>query len=372
VASQGSICQLRDRSRKLQWWWRQVTMIPKYSIVCPAYNVETYIDATIQSILAQTEPGWELIIVDDGSTDGTVDRVRSYPDRRIQLIRQANSGPSAARNAGIAASRGERLLFLDSDDLLHPTAIARLGAALDVHDVIASYGQCRYITEDGEVLGPVYRPRRGYPPSGDVLPFLLNRNLFVNGGHVCMQGAVVRGLGGFRADLPVREDHEYWCRLAARGPVIYIGDDPVLDYRVRSGSQYRRMGRAPDHHARVVEAIFGNPELTQRFSPAELRRLRRGAEAWSDWLIAGEYIRSGDWAAARPLLVQSLSKKFDIKRAGVLFFALCGGAPRFAQKRFPDVRKYDFLVAPSAAAGRVATSAQGPRQERRGPDVAAP
>ena len=346
-------------------------MNPKYSIVCPAYNVERYIDATIQSALAQTERDWELVIVDDGSTDGTIDRIRRYPDPRIRLIQQANGGPSAARNTGVAASRGQRLIFLDSDDLLHPTAITRLGAALDANNAIASYGQCRYITQDGTVLGRVYRPRRCYPPSGDVLPFLLIRNLFVNGGHVCIDATVARGLGGFRADLPVREDHEYWCRLAARGPIIYIGNEPpILDYRVRSDSLYRRLGGVPAYHASVVEAIFSNPELTQRFTSSELRRMRRGAEAWSDWLIAGEHIRSGDWAAARPFLVKSLSRRFDVKRAVVLFFALCGGAPKFLQKRFPDVRKYDFLVTPLEPAPEVAASAELPRQERHGPGIA--
>ena len=341
-------------------------MDPKYSIVCPAYNVERYIDATIQSVLAQTEQSWELVIVDDGSTDGTIDCIRRYSDSRIHLIQQANGGPSAARNAGLAASRGRRLIFLDSDDLLHPTAIARLGAALDANDAIASYGQCRYITEDGTVLGPVYRPRRGFPRSGDVLPFLLTRNLFVNGGHVCIDAAVAGGLGGFRADLRVREDHEYWCRLAACGSIIYIGNEPpVLDYRVRSDSQYRRLGGVPAAHAKVVEAIFGNPTLTQRFSPSALRSMRRSAEAWSDWLMAGEHIRSGDWAGARQFLVKSLMRKFDIKRAGVLFFALCGGAPEFLQRRFPDVRRYDFAVTPHKPAPGV-----GQSTEPRGPDIA--
>ncbi len=325
-------------------------MPPRYSIVCAAYNVERYIDATIASVVAQSESDWEMVIVDDGSTDATADRIRGHADRRIRLIRQANGGPSAARNAGIAASRGARLLMLDADDLLHPAALASLGAALDAGGAIASYGQCRVIADDGRVLGRVYRSRPGYPPSGDVLPFLLTRNLFVNGGHVCFEGAVVRGLGGFRADLLVREDYEYWCRLAARGPIVYIGDEPpVLDYRLRPGSQYRRLGRDPAQHARVIDAIFGNPELLRRYAPGALRRLRRGADAAAGWLIAREYIRGGDWAGARPFLARSLAKKFDAKRAGVLFFALCGGAPRFVQRRFPDVRRYEFPADASAA-----------------------
>src|SRR4030095_73596 len=122
------------------------TLRPKYSIVCGAYNAERYIDETIRSVLSQTETAGELIIVDDGSTDGTVERVRRYQDARIELIQQANAGPGAAHNTGIAASRGTRLVVLDSDDCLHPTALAKLGAALESGNVVASYGQCRIMT----------------------------------------------------------------------------------------------------------------------------------------------------------------------------------------------------------------------------------
>ncbi|MGE0161890.1 MAG: glycosyltransferase family 2 protein [Dongiaceae bacterium] len=321
-----------------------MAMDPKYSIVCAAYNVEEYIDETIASVLAQTEIDWELVIVDDGSTDETVNCIRRCTDARIHLIRQANGGPSAARNTGIAASRGKRLMVLDSDDCLHPTALARLGAALDGSDAIASYGQCRIVTETGKPVGDLYRPRRGYPPSGDVLRFILERNLFVNGGHVLMDAAVARGLGTFRADLPVGEDHEYWCRLAARGQIIYIGNEsPVLDYRRRPGGWYKRHGRVAAYHERFIEGIFGNPELVGRFSQRERQRLRRAAEATANWIIAREHIRYGDWTSARPFLAKSLARKLHYKRAAVFLFSLFGGAPDLLQRRFPDIKRYEFL-----------------------------
>lgn len=319
-------------------------MNPKYSIVCAAYNVEPYIDATIESVLAQSEADWELIIVDDGSTDRTVDRIERYSDDRIRLIRQANGGPSAARNTGIAASRGRRMMVLDSDDCLHPTALARLDATLEESDVVASYGQCRIVTETGHPVGYLYRPRRGYPPSGDVLRFILERNLFVNGGHVLMDADVARKLGAFRADLPVGEDHEYWCRLAARGRIIYVGNEPpVLDYRRRPGGWYKRHGRIAAYHDRFIEGIFSNPELIGRFSRRERRRLRRAAEATANWIIAREHIRHGDWATARPFLAKSLARKLHYKRAAVWLFSLFGGAPDLLQRRFPDIKRYEFL-----------------------------
>jgi hypothetical protein len=98
--------------------------------------------------------------------------------------------------------------------------------------------------------------------------------------------------------------------------------------------------------------------------------MRCSAEAWSDWLIAGEHIRSGDWIAARPFLMSSLMKEFDVKRAGVLFFALCGGVPKFLQRRYPDVRRYDFAAVPGTPAPKVAETTKPPRQEPRSPGIA--
>lgn len=320
-------------------------MAPKYSIVCAAYNVEKYIDATIASVIAQTEPDWELIVVDDGSTDATASRIRRYADDRILLIQQANGGVAAARNTALAAARGARFVILDADDLLHPAALVTLGAALDSGGAVASYGQCRIITDDGRVIGRAYRLRRGYPPSGDVLSFLLTRNIFLNGGHVCMVGAVAREIGGFRSDLPIAEDHEYWCRLAARGPIVFVGDEPpILDYRRRAQSLYRLKGRDPANLAPTREAIFGNPSIMGRFSPQQQRRMRRAAEATSFWIVGREHIRFGDWAKARPFLVKSLARKFHYKRAVVLLFALCGGAPAFIQARVLELQKYEFLL----------------------------
>ena len=92
----------------------------KVSVIMPAYNRETYIRESIDSVLAQSFTDFELIVVDDGSTDSTAGIVQSYTDSRIRLIRQPNRGVSVARNAGLEAVRGQFITFLDSDDLYYP------------------------------------------------------------------------------------------------------------------------------------------------------------------------------------------------------------------------------------------------------------
>lgn len=121
--------------------------MPAVSVIIPAYNASEWLPAALGSLSAQTCPDWEAMVVDDGSTDSTAAAAQrlAAKDARIRLLRQANAGVSAARNAGIAASEGEYICFLDADDLLHPQALElALGALRDSGAPIAvvreSYG----------------------------------------------------------------------------------------------------------------------------------------------------------------------------------------------------------------------------------------
>ena len=161
----------------------------KISVITPAYNVAPYIGATVTSVLAQSHQDWALIVVDDGSADATADIVAQYRDPRIRLIRQRNAGVAAARNRGIAEAASDAILFLDADDWLAPDALDRLAAALP--GAVAAYGAYRFVSEEGEATGRTRSPK----VTGDIVPKLLERNLFANGGHILMRRDAVAAAG---------------------------------------------------------------------------------------------------------------------------------------------------------------------------------
>src|SRR5262245_19762108 len=118
-----------------------MTESPKVSVVIAVYNREKYVRSAVDSILSQTFSDFELLVIDDGSTDGSIAVVQSHSDPRIRLIRNhTNFGVSATRNKGIQLARGEYLAFLDSDDWAYPDRLAKQIAFLDNHSEYAAVG----------------------------------------------------------------------------------------------------------------------------------------------------------------------------------------------------------------------------------------
>ena len=130
----------------------------KFSVVIPLYNKARYVEAAVRSALAQTLPALEVIVVDDGSSDGGPERVAALGNERVRLLRQANAGVSAARNAGIAAARGDWIAFLDADDWHHPLLLAQLARAHALHpraDMLAAGFRCVADAQSAPACWPV-------------------------------------------------------------------------------------------------------------------------------------------------------------------------------------------------------------------------
>lgn len=199
---------------------------PLVSIVIPAYNAAWCVGRAIDSVLAQTWPHLDLIVVNDGSTDRTTDVVAAY-GARLTCVDQPNAGMSAARNAGIAAARGEYIAFLDADDRWQPEKLARQMDLMRASDDLAfCSAAARFESPDGDGLG-----EWSCPPGGSAtLADIFRNHAAIAGGasSVLARTALVRELGGFDAALRGAEDTDLWIRLTARGRFACIPEPLVV------------------------------------------------------------------------------------------------------------------------------------------------
>jgi hypothetical protein len=237
----------------------------------PVYNGEAFIAESIASVLAQTYPNWELIVVDDGSTDGTATIVASFGDLRIRYAYQENYGLPAARNAGIRLARGEFLAFLDADDLWDPQFFqACLGYLAGRQDVAGVYTASRMIDPQGRVL-----PQRGdaYWSGVDLHRRLLEGGFFPPNA-VLVRAAVVRDVGLFDTDLRGRgtEDWDLWLRITERYSMQRLAK-PLAYYRVYPGSMATDAAGMHDNRMSVLAKRFGPPDGEPVSWPEEKRRV---------------------------------------------------------------------------------------------------
>lgn len=271
---------------------------PRFSVVMPAYNAERFIGEAVDSVVGQTDPDWELIVVDDGSTDKTAEIVAAWNDRRIRLIRQNNAGVAVARNTGMETASGRYLLFLDSDDRLRTDALQRLGALLDERpEISAVYGDWVFIDEIGQPIGPETKPLFTPRPSGMILEPMLRNGFLMQVGCILTKAESLDRVGRW-APYRLGEDWEFMCRLAAQGEFLYAGAGPVLEYRLHAASTVRRIGQDVDELFRVIDAVFANPLITERLPERTRIRLDRKRRAATHAFGTKHCIAAGLWGKA--------------------------------------------------------------------------
>lgn len=203
------------------------------SVVIPAYNAAWCIRRAIDSVLAQSFRDFELIVVDDGSTDGTAAVLAAYGDA-VRVVAKPNGGLSSARNAGIAAARGEYVAFLDADDWWLPAKLERQVAMMRSRPALVFCSTAaRTETPSGEPLG---QWRCGCT-TGPALESIFAANAFVagSGSAVLARRDALARAGGFDEALPSLEDIDMWIRLATLGGYACV-DEVLVGILKRSGS----------------------------------------------------------------------------------------------------------------------------------------
>lgn len=311
----------------------------RLSFLTPAYRTEEYLPETITSVLAQTSPAWQLVVVDNGNSDAVVDIVNSFDDPRIRLVRQENRGYAGGVMAAAAAAQGDYFCVLDSDDQLMPQFAETVLDYLDAHREVDAVGCDAHLFEDGDErpFGRGYlRTTDSQPPSpqGDVLTVDQ-----VLGGRVPYYTAAIRrgawqAVGGYQPGVVgVDESVLIWLRLTSDFEVRLL-PDKLARYRVRDDSLSRDPDKVEGFESsliRTFEMFAGQSSNPQHAQVVEgtLRRLRyhqalrRARWAFSD----------GDFSAARRFARGAFAQQHTL-RAGAVAVALTL-SPRLLRSAYP-------------------------------------
>jgi glycosyltransferase involved in cell wall biosynthesis len=296
---------------------------PSISIILPVYNGARYLANALATVTAQTLTDWELIVVNDGSTDDT-DTIlaQAPPERRRTIIHQENTGLGGARNRGLAAAQGELVAFLDVDDEWHPSYLAEMQAALaSAPEAVAAFAGWQYLDEAGQrlpqsvLLGPEQIERLDQE--------LTWRNAILPSALTVRRQAIMRA-GGFDEDLKAVEDWDLWLRLKAIGP--FVGVPKVLmGYRTHSASMTENVANIERERLKVNAKHLGALEGSfSSWPPA-----RRRAVGYTYFNAALGYLRQREIDLGREKLQQAVACWPELLTADEFYYELgCAFQPR--------------------------------------------
>jgi glycosyltransferase involved in cell wall biosynthesis len=276
----------------------------RVSVVIPLFNKAPYIERAVQSVLAQTVRDFEIIVVDDGSTDGGAQVVRQIDDSRIRLIRQENAGPGAARNSGLDEARGEYVAFLDADDEWLPEYLAESIALIEGTDLIAAAAVSGYLEHPAGISRePLWR-RRGVREglvrlSSDTEPGLAIALLaYMTPCTTVARATVLRKHGGFyeRDRCAYGEDADLFLKLLLNESVV-VNLRPLarIHFEASGATQTRRS-------VRPVEPFLNHPEEVRANCPPQLHELLSRILAVRAFKTACMLGYWGNWREARALV----------------------------------------------------------------------
>lgn len=291
---------------------------PAVSVLVPVFNKAPYLRRSIDSVLGQSFDDFEVVLVDDGSTDGSADVIRSYADPRIRLVQQANGGAGAARNRALREARAPLVALLDADDVWEPGFLATMTALAAEYPqaglLCAPYG---FVEPGGARVLPriVGVPARGILPS--YFRSVALGDQVATATSVCAPRAVFEELGGFPPE-PLGEDQDMWARIAVRHAVAAISGPPLAWYlRDAQGRAMRR--RPPDRelpYSARLQRLLDDGRI-----PENLRADVKLYIAAGLLTLVSLNVRGGHLDVARSLLAEPRLVRFPLRR--LFWRALC-------------------------------------------------
>ena len=264
--------------------------MPRVSVIIPAYNCARYLPRAIDSVLAQTYRDYEILLVDDGSTDDTRDVVMQYGDK-VTYLHQQNRGVSAARNHAISRASGELLAYLDADDMWYPAKLEKQVAFLASNPECGMvHSEMSVVNDQDEVLNARHyeETHRAVPQGYCLQPLLLRCH--IQTATVVERRATFDLVGGFDERLPVAQDYLHWITIAAEGQAIGYLAEPLGYYRRRTGSLIGNRLQFVEDCVRICNILLYEKPIAPRHGQgsADILRARlysmQRELAYADWI----------------------------------------------------------------------------------------
>jgi glycosyltransferase involved in cell wall biosynthesis len=286
--------------------------MPFVCVIIPAYNAEKTIQETIASVLNQTFTDFELLVINDGSQDKTLEVIESIFDTRLKVFSYPNGGVSVARNRGIAKATGELIAFLDADDVWTADKLEAQVKALQSNPQAAvAYSWTDYIDELGQFLYPGKHPSE----TGDVYAKLLVSNFLEHGSNYLIRRDALKQVGGFDESLFGPEDWDLAIRLAANYHFVVVPCPQIL-YRMSINSVSINISRQEAQCLKVIEQSFKQaPESLAHLKKQSLAHLY---QYLTFRLLAAPLERQTGWTAARCLFLAVKNDVSILKRSRLM------------------------------------------------------
>ena len=269
--------------------------MPKVSVVIPAYNAMSYLPETVGSVSRQTFSDFEVLIVDDGSSDQIVQWASQVTDPRVKLISQQNQGVSAARNTGIVQAQGQYIAFIDADDLWEPTKLEKQVRCLEDNPAVGLvYTWTALIDQWGKPTGRVFVSHI----EGNVWEKIVVNDMISNGSSPMVRRSCFETVGVFDPNITSSEDRDMWTRIAACYPFAVI-KEPLTLYRRHPNNTTKKRQKMIQDLRLVIEKTF-------QAAPLELLYLRNRSYGVMNLFQAWNSIDEGNYKEAMHFRRQTL------------------------------------------------------------------
>jgi glycosyltransferase involved in cell wall biosynthesis len=291
------------------------------TVVIPLYNKEFSVQRAIRSVLAQTYPDFELIIIDDGSTDRSFEIASEIADSRIRIIYQENRGVSSARNRGVAEASADLVAFLDADDEWHPEFLESIIMLITQFPDADVFGSSYYIQNNkGELTLPPSSTLFKEDWKGLIPNYLeiINTGYLFNSSSVAVKKQALERIDGFPVGVKYGEDVDTWIRLSLRSEIAHINKPMSIIYQQKAGNRACLLERNP------WDSFYPVEELKHYLKSDEIRENQRQSVvefiAKHDLPLAQTHLFYGNTEKARELIFScGPTKKYIIKKYWLMF-----------------------------------------------------